>query len=211
MAKFSNFQPKKGIISKVKDFFKSDSIKEADEIAEDYYKLIMAHWNKAQDLKKAFIVISDDYVTLTYRASTEFLDLPNTRGISKDYVDVKLLYIKKSLSECESDKTRARISASRIDDHKEKMLFGRDMGTNDIVVDKNGIVGDYYDYLNVTPKPVLELINFFIDEYRSRYPELKDEKYLNYMTLFRVDSNLQQEYKEMSEERRNNKNRNRIT
>lgn len=188
----------KNFINRVRDFLTPEQVKKNNETAKKYIELVIDDWNKRQDLLKVFIADSDSSCSLTYRISQNPYDLPNTGGMSPHYIEVKLMVIKERFG-WPNDISRARFEVHRHDDYKgERPLVGRDMETGDVVEDMEGINKYVYDYINISPHLIKDIVSFFIKEFKSKYPSM--DKYYNYMRLFELDKDLARKYREGKEE-----------
>lgn len=166
------------IISKAKELFNFRQISENDKIAKKYIDMIYKDWNKNKNLLKSFISISDDSTTFKYLISDNESDICGT-GTSEEHILIQLILIK-DISNWQSDTSRARISAKIFKPYiGSKELFGRDIKTDKIIINDNGIDGDVYSYINISHNQVSKIIDFFKSEFIKKYPVLSTSKYFD--------------------------------
>lgn len=122
-------------------------------------------------------------------------------GNFPEYIEIEIMSIKEF--GWDSDITKARFGVEKGVSHgPDRNIVGRDMKTNKTIHNENGLVGDIYDYINVSQGPIDKMISFFITEYVKKYPQLKGKKYLNANEIFKIDNNLFQKSLKYHDEER---------
>lgn len=192
-----------GIISKGLELLNYRTIKENDKIAKKYIEMIYKDWEKNKNLMAVFLNFNDSNTSLTYKISDDPYTQCNTKGgdFEKETSEIKLMSINES--GWDSDITRARIEATKFVQYKGDLhLFGRDMETNEVIVDNNGIEGDVYAYLNISKDQVDRLINFFKGKFIEKYPQLRGNKHFSYIEILKHDKDLKDFLIKRSEDKR---------
>jgi hypothetical protein len=193
-----------GIISKGLELLNYKTVKENDKIAQKYIKMIYDNYNKHKNVMAAKIIINSGYTTLWYKISDDpYAQAGTSGGEYPNFIEVKLTTIQEL--GWANDITRARIEIEK----NGKKLVGRDMKTNEVIYDENGIKEDVYDYINISQAQVDKLISFFKSEYIKKYPEMSVFKAFNSHRVLEIDQNLRNLLINRSKESRNKHEQNR--
>lgn len=180
-----------GIISKGLELINSKEIKESDKIAQKYLDMIYKDYEKKKSLLAVKISNNKGYKKFWYKITEDPYGNPSTSGGEYDYIIIELT----SINEMGwSDITRARFGAEISQKgSRTKNIVGRDMKTNKLIFNENGINEEVYDYVNVSQGPIEKIINFFTKEYISKYPQLKGSQHLNSMKIMEIDKKFSEE------------------
>ena len=170
-----------GIISKGLELLNYKTVKENDNIAQKYLKMIYDNYDKHKNLMAVKIAINSGHTTLWYKISEDPYTQAGTWGGESDFIEVKITSINEA--GWSSDITRARIEVEK----NGKKLIGRDTETNKTIESESGIDNNAYGYLNISQSQVDKMINFFKSEYIKKYPEMREYKYFDYMRILEID------------------------
>lgn len=185
-----------GIVSKGLELLNYSTIKKNDVLAKKYLDMIYKDYAEKKSLLPVKMAINDKYTTMWYKITKDPYGTPgNSGGSFPEYIEVEIMSIYEF--GWSNDITRSRIGVERsFERGPDKLLIGRDMKTNKVLHDENGISGDNYDYINLSQGQIDKMISFFTNEYIKKYPELKGSKYLNATEIFRIDKKLSDEKNE---------------
>lgn len=186
------------MLTKGKEILNYSKVKENNKIGKKYIDMIYDDYRKKNDLLKVFL--NTDSMFLKYKISDNYKNFAGIGNMDKGDIEIKL-----NLADYDYDNdiSGARIEASVFIPYKGNLpLFGRDMKTNDLIIDDNGIEDNVYDYINISQSDAINLMEFFKKEYINKYPEMKNEKVFNYMTIFKYDKELYKKIQQKDKDER---------
>lgn len=178
------------IISKAKELINFKQIKKNDEVASKYFDMIYADFEKKKDLLKVFIDDDPHFKTFKYKIDDNEDNFANMGNTSDGGINITMELID-NISNWDSDISRGRIEATIYKPYKGDLkLFGRQINTNELIIDENGTSRDTYSYINISPKKINEIIKFFKSKFIEKYPTLHNHTQFSYSTLFSIDKKL---------------------
>ena len=188
-----------GIISKGMELLHHPTIKENDKIAKKYIDMIYKDWEKQKNLLAVFMNFNDGYDTFTYKICENPRAFAGTSGGDHDYIQVNFTSIHQF--GWDSDSTRARIDVEFTPvgnrtpgSGRTRKVFGRIRNSGKLISNEKGLSEKEEEsigtYLNISQGPVDKLIEFFKNQFISKYPEMKSDSHFSYLKVLKIDKEL---------------------
>ena len=173
-------------MAKTKEIFSPIEIAKNNKIAQKYIDYIMQDYRRKKNLFAVKISINDGYTSFWYKITDNPKESPGETYGGSQYMLIDISYIKNPWS-WHSDRSGGRIE---VQNNKDTIL-GRVINTGEVVEDKDGIkTKEAISYLNISASLSKKVIDFFINEYKKKYPQLSGSKYFNKHIILEVDPEL---------------------
>jgi hypothetical protein len=166
--------PIRKFLHNVKKILHFKKIRENDLVSSKFFDMIYADYEANKNLGKAKIYF-DNWIKLKYLISVNSLSIIDKTYEHPDDKTIEIVFI---LDIQKKDITEAKIDVEIFKENKGNFkIVSRRKDNKKLIYDENGIEMDrklLYPYIDISSDKVIEIIEFFKNEFIKKYPDLKE-------------------------------------